>query len=134
MVYFQDKSLTVFLQYKTEGQWTECFGVRPDSGRQIKMPSTAYLGFSAHTGELSDNFDIINVETRNLYNPTGSGSTGPTTNTGGRSSQKPVKIKQPGSGGGWFWFFFKILMFGGVCAGGYYGYKTYKSKQRYKGF
>ena len=27
----------------------------------------SYLGFSAETGELSDNFDLISVETNNLY-------------------------------------------------------------------
>lgn len=74
LTYFQDKSLTLQLQYKSEGQWTECFSITPADGRPIKLPSTAYLGFSAHTGELSDNFDVIEVETRNLYNPMGSGT------------------------------------------------------------
>jgi len=95
------------------------------------MPNTAYLGFSAHTGELSDNFDIVNVETRNLYSPVG-----PQT---GRSNYK--SSSKPGGGkggskkkGGWGWFFFKIILFLGVCGGGYFGWTYYRTNRRYSRF
>ena len=69
MTYFQDKSLTLQLQYKAPDTWIDCFSVTPTDEQPLKMPNTAYLGFSAHTGELSDNFDIISLETKNLYSP-----------------------------------------------------------------
>jgi len=100
------------------------------------MPNTAYLGFSAHTGELSDNFDIVNVETKNLYSPAagqgGRGSQGGPPNRGGKT---PVQIRKKSSGG-WGWFLFKIVMFLLVCGGGYMGYTAYRTKQRkeYRGF
>ena len=62
MTYYQDTSLKVELQYKAENEWTECFETEA-----FKLPQTAYLGFSAHTGELTDNHDIISVNSYNLH-------------------------------------------------------------------
>jgi mannose-binding lectin 2 len=123
--------LTLQLQYKSEGTWTDCFKVEAGDGVTIKMPNTAYLGFSAHTGELSDNFDIMNLETRNLYSPVGSqtprGNYGkPSTNHASSTNKK--------SSGGWGWFFFKIILFCGVCGGGYVGYNAYRTNKRYSRF
>lgn len=99
------------------------------------MPNTAYLGFSAHTGELSDNFDIVSVDTKNLYSPVAGtrGSQGGPPNRGGQSTFK--NKKQPSSGG-WGWFFFKVIAFFMVAGGGYVGYTAYRTKQRreYRGF
>ena len=126
LTYFQDKSLSLQLQYKTEGTWTDCFTVNAGDGVQIKMPNTAYLGFSAHTGELSDNFDIVNVETRNLYSPVGS------TRSPYKSQNRPARSKK--KSGGWGWFFFKVILFVGVCAGGYFGWNAYRTNRRYSRF
>lgn len=133
LTFFQDQSLQLQLQYKSTDAWTDCFKIDTStSDRSFKMPTTTYLGFSAHTGELSDNFDIVSVETRNLYNPQGATAMrGP--NVGTRA--KGVKPKK--KSGGWGWFFFKIMMFGLVCGGGYFGwlkYKEHQKNQRYKGF
>ncbi|KAL8991879.1 MAG: hypothetical protein Q9188_007685, partial [Gyalolechia gomerana] len=62
LTYFAEKSLAVTLQYKAENEWTECFETGP-----LTLPSVSYLGFSAETGELSDNHDIISIETKNKY-------------------------------------------------------------------
>ncbi|KAJ9662153.1 hypothetical protein H2198_001504 [Neophaeococcomyces mojaviensis] len=136
LTYFQDKSLELQLQYKSTDSWTECFKITADDGKgPIKMPNTAYLGFSAHTGELSDNFDIVSVDTKNLYSPVagqgGRGSQGgpPTRNNNQfRSSTK--------ESGGWGWFFFKIIAFVLLVGGAYFGYNAYRTKQRreYRGF
>lgn len=139
LTYFQDQSLELQLQYKTADQWTQCFKVTADDGKgPIKMPNTAYLGFSAHTGELSDNFDIVSVDTKNLYSPVaGSGGRGaqggPPNRKGGPGSFKGSSQKQSG---GWGWFLFKVVMFFLVCGGGYVGYTAYRTKQRreYRGF
>ena len=37
------------------------------------------------------------------------------------------------SSGTWLGFFFKLFLFAGVCAGGYYGYLEYQRRQAYVG-
>jgi lectin, mannose-binding 2 len=96
------------------------------------MPNTAYLGFSAHTGELSDNFDIVTLETRNLYNPVAS-QAGRDRAAQNRQSGRARSAKVRKSGG-WGWFFFKVIFFAGVAGGGFFGYKKYQEKKRYDGF
>lgn len=38
--------------------WTTCFTLH-----DIVLPSTYYLGFTSHTGEVHDNHDIISITT-----------------------------------------------------------------------
>lgn len=123
VTYFQDKSLTVELMYKKEDEWTRCFEVP-----NVKLPSVTYLGFSAETGELSDNHDIISVETKNLYSPSGKGGSA----AGSReySKNKGLPAKPQKEGGSWFWFFFRFLMLGGLVAGGWVGYTAYRARRR----
>ncbi|RDW90416.1 legume-like lectin family protein [Aspergillus mulundensis] len=130
LTYFQDKSLTLDLQYKSEGTWTNCFTLTsPETN--IAIPSVAYLGFSAETGELSDNHDIISVKAQNLYNVAGSKGTsgsGPP-----RSADRPQRKfkKQSGS---WSWFLFKVFFFIAAIGGGYVGWTAYRSRTRYSRF
>lgn len=138
LTYFQDQSLELQLQYKTADQWTQCFKVTADDGKgPIKMPNTAYLGFSAHTGELSDNFDIVSVDTKNLYSPVASGGRG---SQGGPPNRKGGGLggfkSSNQSSGGWGWFSFKVVAFFLVAGGAYMGYTAYRTKQRreYRGF
>ena len=131
LTYFQDKSLSLQLQYKTADTWIDCFTVEATEEQPLKMPNTAYLGFSAHTGELTDNFDIISVETRNLYNPVAA-SSGRAAAAAARASGRGRPPKK--TGGGWGWFFFKLLFFAGLVGGGYVGYTKYREKQRYSRF
>lgn len=94
----------------------------------LKMPNTAYLGFSAHTGELTDNFDIVSVETRNLYNPVAANS-GRAAAAAARASGRgrpPDKRSHT-----WAGFIVKVLCIAGVAGLCYVGYKLYKEKQRY---
>lgn len=127
ITYFQDKQLTVDLMYKAEDEWTRCFEVPG-----VKLPSVTYLGFSAETGELSDNHDIVTVSTKNLYSPTEQTGDSYTKET---LRGKNGKIKGPlthasGESGGWGWFFFKFVMFGLVVIGGYVGFTAYRARQR----
>jgi mannose-binding lectin 2 len=94
------------------------------------MPNTAYIGFSAETGELSDNFDIVSVETRNMYQAVDSkGRQGadPGSRRGGRG--RPEK-----TGGSWTWFFFKVILFFGLVGGSYVGYTMYRANKRHSRF
>jgi mannose-binding lectin 2 len=124
LTYFQDKSLTLDLQYKDESKWDNCFTLGPEA----KIPAVSYLGFSAETGELADNHDIISVSTKNLYAPSGSGPT-----TGGDKSRsrksKSRGSSSSGGGGGWGWFFFKFIIFGFLVTGAYVGFTAYRTQR-----
>ncbi|KAK4929315.1 hypothetical protein LTR28_011768, partial [Elasticomyces elasticus] len=91
------------------------------------LPSVTYLGFSAETGELSDNHDIISVETKNLYSPSGQTS---------QPAQKEFSKNKGGRGrkekesGGWFWFILKFLALGIVIAGAWVGFTMYRANKR----
>ncbi|CAF1009465.1 unnamed protein product [Rotaria magnacalcarata] len=58
---YQDNRLTVSTDTEGQNKWTECFSIA-----DINLPTHYYFGFSAATGELSDNHDIISVHTYQL--------------------------------------------------------------------
>lgn len=125
LTYFQDKSLKLELQYKSEDQWELCF----ETNEPPTIPSVAYLGFSAETGELSDNHDIISVATKNLYDTTSRESMNkPTGGKGVKDSGRYSKPKP--ESGSWIWFLFKIVLFVAVLGGGYVGYTAWRTQQR----
>lgn len=112
------------LQYKQEDEWTQCFELE-----NFKVPPVAYLGFSAETGELSDNHDIISVKTQNLYkkNPGGGKPSNPNA-AGGKAGSFMVREKK--TGGSWTWFFMKFILFGLALTGAYVGFTVYRTRQR----
>ena len=83
----------------------------------------AYLGFSAETGELVDNHDIISVVTHNMY----SAQKG---QIGEKKTPSANRRKKQTGGGSWGWFFFKFIMFGFVVAGAYVGFTMYRANNR----
>ncbi|CAK7564931.1 MAG: hypothetical protein SEPTF4163_002836 [Sporothrix epigloea] len=124
LTYFQDKSLKLELQYKTEGEWVLCF----ETTEPPTLPPAAYLGFSAETGELSDNHDIISVAVSSLYEP----QSGDKATPGNRASKSvhrlgSTKAKKSGS---WLWFFTKIILVILAVGGGYVGYTAWRSNKR----
>ena len=127
LTYFQDKSLKFELQYKSEDKWELCF----ETAEPPTIPSVAYLGFSAETGELSDNHDIISVSTKNLYDTKGRENTmnKPTGKGGDSRGGKYIQHKQKESSS-WSWFFFKIILFFMVVGGAYVGYTAWRTQQR----
>ncbi|KAF6838076.1 L-type lectin-like domain-containing protein [Colletotrichum plurivorum] len=125
VTYFQDKLLKLELQYKSEGDWTLCF----ETNEPPAIPQIAYLGFSAETGELSDNHDIISVQAKNLYTTqTGKSGSSKTTSGGGKGKKGTGSVKPPKEGGSWTWFFLKIFLFFGLIGGGYVGYTAWRAK------
>jgi len=123
LTYFQDKSLKLELQYKSEDSWELCF----ETNEPPMIPSVAYLGFSAETGELSDNHDLVSVATRNLYDTKGRDST--MSKPGKIVSKADLKKASEKQGGGWTWFLFKIVLFFGVCGGGYAGFTAWRTQK-----
>lgn len=126
LTYFQDKQLKLELQYKSESDWQLCF----DTDAPPAIPNIAYLGFSAETGELSDNHDIISVKARNLYsNPSAAGGANRASSAGkGRNSKNKAKAVK--KGGSWTWFFTKIFLVILVAGGAYVGYTAYRAKTK----
>ncbi|CEJ89468.1 Putative Vesicular integral-membrane protein VIP36 [[Torrubiella] hemipterigena] len=120
LTYFQDKQLKLELQYKNEDEWTECFNI----DNPPAIPNIAYLGFSAETGELSDNHDIISVKSYNLYSqPGAAGRSNSGTSSHGGS-------KHSGNSGSWTWFFTKIILFFLIVAAAYVAFTAYRTKAR----
>lgn len=126
VTYFQDKLLRLELQYKKENEWALCF----ETYQPPTLPHVAYLGFTAETGELSDNHDIISIAVSSLYGPptadTGSKNRGKPNRGGQRLSDK-TQVRQ---GGSWLWFFTKIILFILVVGGAYVGYTAYRTNKR----
>lgn len=58
---YQNDRLTVSTDVNGENTWAECFAID-----NIQLPTHYYLGFSAATGDLTDNHDIITVHTFEL--------------------------------------------------------------------
>lgn len=118
--------------YKSEDTWTNCFTLTaPDTN--IAIPSVAYLGLSAETGELADNHDVISLKAQNLYNI--GGNTGDSRASSGGPSSNKASVKPPQEEkGGWGWFFVKALLFIVAIAGGYIGWTFYRTKQQYSRF
>lgn len=120
ITYYAEQSLRVDLQYKAVDEWTECFETEP-----IKLPQTAYLGFSAETGELTDNHDIISVSSQNLHIRQKI--------TAGETEKVQSRPYNPGGTkehGGWRWFFLKIILFGIALVGSYVGWTMYRANRR----
>ena len=55
---YENDRLTVSTDTYGTGTWVECFSID-----NIQLPTNYYLGFSAATGDLTDNHDIISVHT-----------------------------------------------------------------------
>ncbi|CAN9302432.1 unnamed protein product [Alternaria alternata] len=123
LTYFQEQFLRLELQYKSEGEWTQCFEIP-----NFKVPPVAYLGFSAETGELSDNHDIVSVKSQNLYkkNPSAGSSSG----SSGAKTASSMTREKSSSGGSWTWFLVKFVLFGLALTGAYVGFTIYRTKQR----
>ena len=107
-------------------EWTECF----ETGT-FKLPPVFYLGFSAETGEVTDNHDIIAVASHNMYirdnkMPAGMGDMkGSST-----SKSKPFNPGGDKERGSWRWFFLKIVLLGVAIVGSYVGYTMWRAANR----
>lgn len=124
---FDFPAIQLQIQHEEWEKWTECFIIR-----NVTLPGTVYMGFSAHTGDVGDDHDIISVSSHNVvwHAPQPGASSrkrkGGTGNTGGRSN---------GGGVGVFlyamikWLFFAVILVIGVIV--FRGYRTKKSAKRF---
>ncbi|RKP13611.1 legume-like lectin [Piptocephalis cylindrospora] len=114
VTYFRKGMLKLEIKYDGAEAWAECF-----TAHNTKLPKDVFLGFSAHTGEVHDNHDVVYVSSNRILSkpppnsqpmngPSGSG------NFGGPASS--------GSAIGWF---FKLVLLTLVCGVAFVGYRTY---------
>ncbi|BFZ54858.1 hypothetical protein PYCC9005_001895 [Savitreella phatthalungensis] len=132
LTYYKNDFLKLELQYKVENEWEECFTVD-----DVNIPNVVYLGFTAVTGEISDNHDLIEVHSKNIFVPD-AGSPGAKMGKSGRSGDRRLSSSHATSSslaGGvlsfaisWLWTLLKIAIFVGVSYGAFRGYQRYKSK------
>ncbi|KAJ7935328.1 legume-like lectin family-domain-containing protein [Mycena leptocephala] len=120
ITYVKNDFLDVKIQFKAWDDWTDCF-----RKEKVDLISAPFLGFSAMTGDVSDQHDIISVTTYSaVLSPASAQRDKPATTFFSRG---------PEGKGTWLGFFFKLFLFAGVCAGAYYGYEAYKRKNMYAG-
>jgi mannose-binding lectin 2 len=105
LTYHKDNFLSLELQYRKDEEWQPCFSIP-----NVSLPPVAYLGFSAHTGEVSgtspsisaniDNHDLIKVETKTIYSTSGRQppATNPTPKKG-KSRSQPARNAQKAKSG-----------------------------------
>ena len=93
----------------------------------FKVPPVAYLGFSAETGELSDNHDILWVKSTNLYKKHPGAM--PSSDSSGAKKTASSMSRQRESGS-WTWTFVKFVLFGLALTGAYVGFTVYRARQR----
>ncbi|GFZ48585.1 hypothetical protein JCM24511_06333 [Saitozyma sp. JCM 24511] len=132
--YIKGKVLQLKLQTKMENEWTTCFELPLD------LPDHPFIGFSALTGDVSDDHDIVSVNTASLtlrpefrddpkQKPMAASGA-----ASGVANPKPIKGKMKGrepkkSGGaaGWFLFILKAI---GVMAFIAFSVAAYKKSKR----
>ncbi|EIW71811.1 hypothetical protein TREMEDRAFT_16819, partial [Tremella mesenterica DSM 1558] len=96
--YIKGRILQVKLQLQKEDEWVVCFETD-----QITLPSQPYLGFSALTGDVSDNHDIISVTASTLqlskeYRDTQA----PFVGSAGSGKGRRVQPRSGSGAAGWF--------------------------------
>lgn len=125
LTYYQEQSFKVELQYKSQDEWTDCFEIGA-----IKLPSVSYLGFSAETGELTDNHDIIQVTSHNMHITEAWRNTDNADKGGRKSKGKSYDPNRGRQSGSWISFSLKLLLIPIGLVGGYVGYTAYRSSKR----
>lgn len=105
------------LLWRQEDEWDVCF-----KQHDVVLPEQIYLGFSAHTGEVTDNHDIISVVTKSI--PPAVKEAAP----------QPAKPQKKSSGSGILSVFFKMVLAGGLVGVLFVGYRFYDQRNRMKRF
>ncbi|KAJ3048499.1 hypothetical protein HK097_010484 [Rhizophlyctis rosea] len=101
--YVQNQMLQIQLSVRGDDSWEDCF-----IAENVTLPTLGYLGFSAWTGDVHDNHDIIRVTTHGITNP---------------HVEHAKQGNQSGGSGasssGWgVWFFVFVLVGLGAVVGG----------------
>lgn len=129
VTYVKDKFLSLDLDYKGQQKWANCFIVEG-----VSLPRSAFMGFSAGTGELSENHDLHRVQVFSLRNPPSRYNDLIELDAGRRpqnykNTYKPTSPPSE-SKGSWMGFFFKLLLVVAVVLLAFVGYGIYITKNQ----
>lgn len=114
------------IQHQEWDKWETCFTIP-----KVTLPGVVYLGFSAHTGDVSDNHDIISISTHNVvWHP-------PNENYTPKTRSRTRSTLRNSTGGGALsvifsivkWFFLAVLVVVAVIA-----FMSWRNKKRAKRF
>ncbi|CDO57378.1 hypothetical protein DV495_004558 [Geotrichum candidum] len=143
VTFVRNKFLAVDLDIKGQNKWQNCFVITDTS--KLNLPRSTFMGFSARTGELSENHDLHRVQVYSLRNPPQSyaelvrGDAGdlarPASNYddvyGNQYGSSGTSSSSGGGFGAWLWFLFKSIAFLAVAAAlGVVGYGLYVTKNK----
>ncbi|KIR33941.1 lectin, mannose-binding 2 [Cryptococcus deuterogattii 99/473] len=145
LTYVKGRALQLKLQTKKSDEWKICFETNVD------LPESPYIGFSAATGDVSDNHElvpflsvcIVSVNTYSLtlkpeYRASKSNSNSKSdgkqaamnADTNGRSGKGRREVKSGGDG--WFMFILKVIGVLAFIAFAVAAVKTYNEQQKSK--
>lgn len=121
ITYFKGKFLELAVQHDKWEEFTTCFAIP-----NVELPANPFLGFSAHTGALHDNHDILSITTSNVaYHPPLA------------TSKKPPSRSMRIPGIAIFSFvltFIKWALLVGVIVGAVVAFRAYRKKVNQKRF
>ncbi|BEJ03624.1 hypothetical protein CcaverHIS641_0107990 [Cutaneotrichosporon cavernicola] len=134
LTYVKGKGLRLETQLDEWDKWDLCFDVS-----NVELPTSPYIGFSAITGDVADNHDIVGVSVYSAtlypqYRPVAQGVGGPA------PAQKPLEMTrdhltggrapvQRGGAAGWFLFILKLIGVAAFIAFAVAAYRTYSAQQ-----
>lgn len=134
ITYVKGEYLDVQLHYKGWDEWTDCFTIK-----DFSLPYAPYLGFSAHTGDVTDAHDIISVSAQSLIIPVVPDTKGkvkvqkPQTKFGHGVPTLPDYIDAPKKGPGFFGWLLRLVFAGALAAVGIAGWRAYQKQKRHGG-
>ncbi|KAJ8654469.1 hypothetical protein O0I10_009910 [Lichtheimia ornata] len=118
LTYYKNNYIQLDVMWRDEDEWDQCFKTS-----DITLPDNIYLGFTAHTGEVTDNHDIIGITTKTLVP---------------KAKEVPASPKyeksKSSSGGGFFSFLFKLVAAAALVGVLFVAYRMYDNNNRMKNF
>ncbi|PIL33646.1 transporter [Ganoderma sinense ZZ0214-1] len=118
ITYIREQYLNVKIQYKAWDDWTDCF-----TAYGTVLPLAPYVGFTALTGDVADNHDIIGVTTHSAI------LSSPDAQRDKLTGAKKLGLHHITESSSWAWTLIKLFAFAGVLAGAFYGYRMYAQRQ-----
>jgi len=126
---YQNDRLTVSTDIEGKNVWKECF-----SAADVRLPTNYYFGFSAATGDLSDNHDIISVHTYQLESSKdrlNDDRASIIPSAPAAEAERPHAEDPKGSGWSALKIFFLIIFIIIACLGVGFGAYYYMNQRRY---
>ncbi|WWD19506.1 hypothetical protein CI109_103967 [Kwoniella shandongensis] len=133
LTYIKGKVFQLKLQTKKVNDWITCFE------SSIDLPESPYIGFSSATGDVSDEHDIISVNTfsvtlKSEYRVADQAAFAADTRSEGRSGKGRKVTKASSSGGAASWFLFILKIIGALAfiAFAVAAFRTYNAQKKSK--